>query len=246
MIKEALTKLSYAVFPRRCELCGEVVALDEALCEECAALSRIEGELCNKCGEPKESCQCTRKTKTPEYKAVIAPYYYEKSVSAAANRFKDFGFTELAPRMGSEMSEHISCYYKDIEFDYITYVPITEKKQQKRGYNQSELLANEVSEHLGVPVEKLVDKIKTTPQQKKSSASKRKLNLRGSFEINPNADVRNKTVLLIDDIKTTGSTLNECAYVLNAYGAKAVYAAAFCLTKSKKSKRAKEKQNEQE
>ena len=234
MIKEAINKLLYAVFPKRCELCGEVIALDETLCESCKELSKIEGELCNKCGAEKGECKCTKRTKTPEYKAVIAPFYYENSISAAANRFKDYGFTELAERMGKEISEHISKYYKDISFDLITFVPMTKNKEKKRGYNQAELLAREVSKNLNIELAPLILKISKTPQQKKSSAQKRRVNLRGAFDLNEGADVNGKTILLIDDIKTTGSTLNECAYVLNCYGAKAVYAAAFCLTKNNK------------
>lgn len=231
MIKEAFSKLLYAVFPRRCELCGEVVALDETLCEECRSAERIEGELCNKCGKPKAQCDCNKKTKTPEYKRIIAPYYYENSIASGVNRFKDYGFPELSRRMGYEMFLQINEQYSDIDFDIITYVPITERKERKRGYNQSELLANEISGYMNIPVKKLVSKIRTTPQQKRIGARQRRVNLRGSFDICENANVINKTILLIDDIKTTGSTINECAYVVNAYGAKAVYAAAFCMPK---------------
>lgn len=233
MIKEAFRKLSYAVFPRRCEICGEVVALDEELCDECKKLKRISGELCKKCGKPKEECSCEKTLKTPEYKAFVAPYYYENSLAAGVNRFKDSSFPELAKRMGKEISAQVDEYFCDIPFDVITFVPITKKKQRKRGYNQSELLAIEVSKELEIPCVSLLSKIKSTPQQKRSSAKERRVNLRGSFDLREGTDVSGKTILLIDDIKTTGSTLNECAYVLNAYGAKRVYAAAFCMTRGK-------------
>jgi len=234
MIKEALKELSYAVYPKRCELCGEVVAFDEKLCENCLNLELISGELCKKCGNPKAECSCSKHEKTPEFKAFIAPYYYEESVATAANRFKDFGFPELAYEMGEAMAKQIEIYYKDICFDLITYVPLTKEKLKTRGYNQSELLAKEIEKRLNIPCEELILKIKATPQQKKSSAKQRRTNLRGSFDLKTGIRVEDKTILLIDDIKTTGSTLNECAYVLNAYGARAVYAAAFCMTKRKR------------
>ena len=113
-------------------------------------LKRIEGELCRKCGIPKDICSCKNKRKKSEYKAFIAPFYYENSISAGANRFKDYGYPELAKAMGKEMSEHIEDYFGDVEFDFITFVPMTKKKQNKRGYNQSELLANEISEILDI------------------------------------------------------------------------------------------------
>ena len=233
MIKEALNKISYAVFPKRCALCGEVVSLDEEVCGECRKLERITGELCNKCGNPKADCSCDKRTKTPEYRRVIAPYYYEGSIAAGANRFKDFGFPELAPKMGEEIFRQIEEQYKGIEFDCITFVPLTKQKQQKRGYNQSELLAREVADRMQLPCIELIAKVRATPQQKTRSAKQRKINLRGSFDLVEGLRIEGKTFLLIDDIKTTGSTLNECAYVLNAYGAKAVYAAALCMTKNK-------------
>ena len=233
MIKEALITLAYALFPKRCGLCGEVILLDKKLCDECDNRKRISGELCKKCGAPKSECKCLPNERTPEFKAVIAPYYYEGSVAAGVNRFKDSGYSELADEMAERIFEHISEYYKDIHFDFITYVPITKKKENKRGYNQARLLAEGISKRMNVECAELILKIKATPQQKKSSAKQRRINLRGSFDLNESASVMGKTVLIIDDIKTTGSTLNECAYVLNAYGAEAVYAAAFCMTKKK-------------
>ena len=235
MIKEAINKLLYAVFPRRCELCGEVCELDAVQCEECRELERISGMLCKICGKPKDICTCKEeKTKLPEYKAFIAPYYYENNIKAGVIRFKEYGFPELAKAMGREISKQIDDYYGDIQFDCITYVPMTKKKVKKRGYNQAELLANELSACTCIPVEALIEKISDTPDQKKGNAKKRAMNLHGALDLAENTDVYDKTILLIDDIKTTGATLNECAYVLNAYGAKAVYAATFCMTKRKK------------
>ena len=242
MIKEVINKLSYALYPRRCVLCGEVVALDETLCEECLSAEMIEGELCRVCGNPKKECSCTKNNKMPEYKAFIAPYYYENSIAAGANRFKDYGFPELSKAMGEKLSVQIENYYDEIEFDCITFVPLTKKKLKKRGYNQAQLLADEVSKHIDIPSAKLLVKSRNTPQQKRISATQRRVNLRGAFDLADGVDVDGKTILLIDDIKTTGSTLNECAFVLNAYGAKAVYAASFCMTKTRKQKR-KENEN---
>ena len=242
MIKEVINKLSYAVYPRRCSLCGRVVALDEDFCEECLKAEMIKGELCKRCGNPKKKCSCTNINKMPEYKAIIAPYYYEKSIAAGANRFKDSGFPELSKAMGEKLSEQIEKYYGKIDFDCITFVPLTNKKLNKRGYNQAQLLCEEVSEHINIPSAQLLSKIRNTRQQKRIGASQRKVNLRGAFDLAEGADVDDKTILLIDDIKTTGSTLNECAFVLNAYGAKAVYAATFCMTKTRK----KSKENENE
>lgn len=242
MIKEALEKLSYSIFPKRCELCGDVSELDQSRCEECRALQRVEGKLCEICGNPKDSCNCKdNKTKKPEYKAFIAPYYYENSIRAGANRFKDYGYPELAKAMAKEMKEHIDDNFDGVCFDCITFVPMMKKKEQKRGYNQAQLLANELSALTDIPALPLLEKIMKTPDQKRASAKQRAMNLHGAFDLKEGADVDEKTILLIDDVRTTGSTLNECAYVLNAYGANAVYATSFCMTKSKKTKKRKKK-----
>ncbi len=241
MIKEAINKLSYALFPKRCELCGEVCELDAIRCEECEKLERISGELCRICGNPKAQCSCKNKNKKPEYKAFIAPFYYENSITAGVIRFKEYNYPELSKAMAREMSEHIDDYFGDIDFDCITFVPMTKKKQQNRGYNQAELLANEVSLNTGIPVCNLLEKVMRTPDQKRGNAKQRAVNLHGAFDLIEGEDVDDKTILLVDDIRTTGSTISECAYVLNAYGAQAVYALALCMTKPKK-----EEKNENE
>ena len=77
MIKEMFSALSDMLFPRRCALCGEVVEIDEELCPDCKALKRVSAPLCLKCGCEKSECVCKKSKHSPEYKAVVAPYYYE-------------------------------------------------------------------------------------------------------------------------------------------------------------------------
>lgn len=233
MIKSALDALSYAFFPKRCELCGEVICLDEVRCDSCKSAERITGDLCEKCGRSRLDCECGSKTSKPEYKAIAAPYYYENSIKTAVNRFKDYKYTELKFKMAEEISNCIKERFGEITFDIITYVPMTKSKERKRGYNQSKLLAQEVSKNLCLAFCDCLVKVRETSQQKRSGAAKRRINLHGAFDLKNGADVKGKTILIIDDVKTTGSTLNECSFVLNGYGAKAVYAAAFCVTNKK-------------
>lgn len=230
MIKSSLKLLSYAIFPRRCSLCGEVVAVNEEKCENCMAQVKITGELCKICGSSKEDCKCTKKTKTPEYKQIVAPYYFENNIIKAVHRFKLYGYTELAEGMGSEISAVVLDRYKDIVFDYVTYVPMTKKQLRKRGYNQSKLLASAVAKSIGVPMIDALIKIVQTRSQRGSSAKERRLNLYGAFDVCNGIDLENKTILLIDDVKTTGSTLNECSLTLKSAGA-TVYCAVLAITK---------------
>lgn len=231
IFKNSLELFCYAFFPRRCELCGEVVALNSKKCDYCSKLKIITGDLCKKCGCQKDVCICKSNDRKPEYNEIIAPYYF-CDVYRGVHRFKLYGFKELTPAMANDMAKSFNKYYSDVDFDYITYVPLTKKRKRKRGYNQSKLLADELSKQLGLPVVNALKKIFDTNNQRGSSAKQRRINLHGAFDLN--VDVENtigKTILLVDDVKTTGSTLSECALVLKGYGAKAVYAITFSVVK---------------
>ena len=96
-------------------------------------------------------------------------------------------------------------------------------KQSVRGYNQCELIAKELSKELNVNFEKNnLIKIKDTKTQSTLSKSQRKENIKGAFQINNEARIKNKKIILIDDIYTTGSTVNECSRILKKSGAKEI------------------------
>jgi len=227
-MKEWLMKISYLFFPKRCEICGEVICLDETKCEKCLSLHKITGETCRKCG--KELLYCTCSSTKAEYRAFCAVYYYKDNIVTTLHRLKDYGYRELADNMGREISECVKERFGSVQFDVVTYVPMTRKKQSKRGYNQSKLLADSVAKEMKIPRQTLLRKVRNTAPQRGSSAQKRRVNLHGAFDLRSGAQVKGKTVLLVDDVRTTGSTLNECALVLKGYGAKAVYATAYATT----------------
>lgn len=231
MIKDALYKFLYLLFPRRCDLCGDVVEFDRQRCTQCENSKRIIGEICDKCGCEKEYCKCRKNKDKAEYKCVCGAYYFDGNIVKAVHRFKFYGFKELADAMGKEIASVVKERYNDAVFDLVTYVPLTKKRLNKRGYNQSLLLAQAVAEELNVPCVKCLDKIRDTKSQRSQSAKERKLNVFGAYDIADGADVTDKTILIVDDVKTTGNTLNECAKMLKSYKAKAVYAAAFAVAK---------------
>ena len=163
-----------------------------------------------------------QKGKKPAFNGVVAPFYFRDSVSRAVHRFKFYGYTELADNMAREMTNKIDESFCDIGFDFVTFVPLSKRRYRKRGYNQAELLAQKIADRLSIPCLKSLNKIRETETQRGASAKERRVNLFGAF------------VLLVDDVKTTGSTLNECSEILKAYGAKAVYCSVFAVTKRKK------------
>ncbi len=112
--------------------------------------------------------------------------------------------------------------------DCVTAVPLTQKRLQFRGYNQSCELAKRISERYGLEFdENLLVKIKETPQQANLTASERRKNLRGAFA--PTKSCEGRSILLIDDVVTTASTADECARMLKKAGAKNVYVLSVCI-----------------
>ncbi len=236
MIKKAVNSLLYAVFPKRCKLCGEVIRLDSTLCPECENAEKISGDICFKCGREKDCCVCKEEKFSPDYKAIAAPYYYEGSIEKGINRMKNNGFSELAQGMSKEIAETVNNRFSDITFDYVTSVPMRKRKEKTRGYNQSEFLAKALAKRIKTPYRPLLKKIADTPSQRYSSVSARHTNLYGAFDLADGAKVDGKTVLIVDDVKTTGSTLSECAAMLKIYGA-TVYATAFAVTNKHENKK---------
>lgn len=233
-LSDALKTMSYAIVPRRCALCGDVVELDEGLCGECKSAQKIVSPRCVHCGCSKDDCVC--KKHKNEYKQIAAVYYYKDSIVRAVHHFKDLNMPFLSKYFADDMLNVIVELYSEIDFDCITFVPLRRFRELKRGYNQSQLIARQLSRTMNIPCIPLLKKVRYTGVQHNKTAKQRKADVFGAYDV---ADkfknsFEGKTILLVDDVKTTGSTLNECAKMLNIYGAKEVYAISFALTKKEK------------
>ena len=207
----ALERVLRWFFPRRCALCGTVVALDEPLCPDCQKVRPIARPKCLLCGRSKKDCTC--KGKHHEYAGVTAPFVYRDSLVTAVHNSKFYDFPMLADYIGA----------------YVAAVPLGGRRRRKRGYNQAELLARRVAEALHIPYADLLEKVRNNPAQRKQNARSRRVNVYGAYAVIDDSALWNKTVLLSDDVKTTGATLNECAKMLRMHGAKAVYAATVAI-----------------
>jgi ComF family protein len=109
---------------------------------------------------------------------------------------------------------------RPVTVDAIVPVPLAPRRQRERGYNQSELLGRELAARWGVPVETTVlRRVRETPPQVGKSAAERRANVRGAFACIEGAPVTDRRILLVDDVATTGATLNACAEPLKAAGA---------------------------
>ena len=233
VLKAVLKQFSDILLCSRCRICGDVVEIGGNLCDECKAVRKIEPPKCMLCGCSKADCIC--KNKKNEYRRITAVYYYKDSIARAVSNFKNNDMPFLSKNMAEEIYLTVQQEYNDISFDYITYVPLRRLRQMKRGFNQSQLIADKLSELMGVECVKLLTKTRYTGVQHHKSADQRYADVFGAYDVcdEYKYNLEGRSILLIDDVKTTGSTLNECAKMLKIYGCKSVCAATFALTEKK-------------
>ncbi|MEG2015875.1 MAG: ComF family protein [Oscillospiraceae bacterium] len=229
---ELINRLISILYPKRCAYCGTIIKPEEQVCEECTKdLPRINAPYCQYCGYAKNKCKCNKKKRA--YSEVIAPFYYEGAVKKAIKRMKFSDKPYIAEVFSKEMSKCLSKRCEEKIFDIITCVPMSKKDVRNRGYNQSELLVRGLKVK-GNPIidTELIVKLYNVPPQHSLDATQRQGNVLGIFDIAQGKDVKEKTILLCDDVKTTGATANECASVLLSAGAKEVCLLCAAITKS--------------
>lgn len=229
--------LSEALFPRSftCDLCG-IETFGSNLCPDCVkTITFNNGIVCPVCGRRTaigEICmEC--KAKAPVFKKAVSALVYENGASALISKFKS-GSAYLKDYFSELIYEKL----KDFpEFDCLVYVPMTKKRELKRGYNQSELLAKSLAELVNKPViAKAMIKLKDTSEQKSLSRKEREQNLTGCFKVEKRDLIKGKSVLLVDDILTTGATADAIAKKLLSAGAARVYLATVASVEYKPNK----------
>ena len=210
-------------FPKRCPNCKQIIPIDRDFCP-CTGnnVTGIGADFCEHCGHEADNCVCGGKY-SAYFEHLAAPFVYSGVIKSRLCSFKFYGEKSESRFFASHMSVKFSEAYPLVKPDIITYVPMTDRAQKKRGYNQSRLLAMELSKRLLVPCDALLVKQKETSRQHDLSAEERTGNLIGAFGLADGAETAGKTIVLCDDIKTTGSTLSECAKVLKQAGAKDIY-----------------------
>lgn len=226
-----------ALFPRRCAYCGKPIAPERHSCRACEAeLPRITGDICLRCGRESEFCAC--RGAAAYYDSLAAPFYYEGCVRRGIHAYKFRRNPRSAEAFGAEMARAVRSRYPAVEFDIIVSVPMTKRSLRDRGYDQCALLAQRLSDELGVPYSpNAIVKLYETEKQHGLSYYLRKGNLTGVFDIPQPELVKDKCVLLCDDISTSGETMNECAKMLWLCGAREIRCIALALPKNKKKKK---------
>ena len=217
------------LYPPRCLVCRTLGAA--GLCAPCLGrFLPVAAPQCLTCGHSLGdgggcfNCAVRR----PAYDRARALGAYEGVLRAAIHQFKYRDRPQLAAPLGSRLAAFAHANapaLNGLRFDALLPVPIHAVRRRGRGYNQSERLARVVAGELGLTLlTNALVRTRATRPQVGLTAETRRTNLAGAFAVRRSEAVLGKTLLLIDDVVTTGSSLHECALVLKAHGAKAVYA----------------------
>lgn len=233
------------VFPPVCLLCGrKTLSGSMSTCPECWAKARpIDGPVCKKCGLPILSqdrkeldipylCLICRKTEW-RFDLARAGYIFDGPVKDAIHMMKYQGHFGMGRWLGDKMAEILAennylaedNYYNrgDKTKDLIISVPLSPERLREREFNQSVILADSVGSALGIPVyHRLLERLNGDRPQVGLTTKERWSNVRGKFLVRSPEIILNKRIVLVDDVMTTGATVNECARALKRKGASSV------------------------
>ncbi|MDE6189159.1 MAG: ComF family protein [Clostridia bacterium] len=207
-----------------CPQClGEMTFIGEKICKKCGRLQLNEADYCLTCQNNLRYFDFAR--------SCVA---YDDKAKEIVRGLK-FGHRKYFGKYVSNflIDKYAQCF-ADIEIDYIIPVPLTKKRQAERGYNQAQAIAQEFAEHYGLEIKTdIVAKVKQNKEQAKLTGNEREKNVFEVYGVIKPEEVKDKKILIVDDVMTTGSTVSEIARILIKAKAKNVYALTFASTNYK-------------
>lgn len=231
-----IEKIGRLIYPPHCVSCNHPNSEDEDryLCRKCIQnIDFVREPTCSKCGHElgpyvEEEGRCLNCRNVPlRFDRAIAAAHHRGVARQLALALKFQHRRENALPLGKLLATRL--FETDIieEVQTIMPIPLHKQRVRMRGYNQAELIAEELARLTGLPMsnENLYRKINTPPQARGMSAASRRANVKGAFDIHKPEAVEKRTVLVIDDVMTTGATASECAATLKNAGAAKVYVA---------------------
>jgi competence protein ComFC len=224
MLKRFFSNLLTVFFPHLCFNCSTKIP-QGYLCPKCfEKIEFLYPPLCRLCAKPITNntsllCQDCRGTE-PDYQKIISAVFYKGPIVDLIHLFKYKNHDYLGPWLAQLLISQLSKTGQQLKgFDLITYVPLHKESLKTRGYNQSRILAKELSKHFQIPlVDDIIIEVKSKKSQTAVERKDRQSNISGIFQAAEN--ISGKKIIIVDDIFTTGSTLSECAKVLKEAGAK--------------------------
>ena len=225
-MKEAGNALLSLLYPHTCPFCG--VVTKEPMCSKCADRIRPVAEpKCKKCGKPissekQEYCyDCTRTSHF--YDRGFGLWLHQGQVKKSIYKYKYYNHRIYSQFYAGQLADIYGPVIHQWNIDLIIPIPLYKKRRRQRGYNQAELVARELGKILSIPVDaKNLQRLRNTAPQKQLEMKKRKSNLMHAFALKREF-IPVSNVLLIDDIYTTGNTINSAARVLKHEGVQKVY-----------------------
>lgn len=223
-VPPALTILLDVLFPPRCAACDELLPARETgsrpleLCEPCETSLVPVTEACARCGLPGEAVdQCRRcLAELPSFDGASSVWAYDGAITQVLHRFKYEHRPHYAGPLGAQLAA-----LPLPDADVVTYVPLHPSRRRFRTYDQALYLARQLATARGLPCESLLKRVRATGRQVGRSRSARLLNVDGAFL--PCGPVAHRSVLLVDDVVTTGATAEACAQALVDAGARRVH-----------------------
>ena len=222
-------------FPPRCIVCdGLLKPAEQGVCARCEPLlKKVGSPYCMKCGKELEDegavfCKDCR-LHTHVFESGRALFQYNDAMKRSLYRYKYDGRKEYAATYGRVLFEDLGDWIRKVAPSCIIPIPLSENRLKKRGYNPAELIGAALCERLHIPLcNDLLIRCADTKKQKELNVSEREKNLKKAFKTTRN-NVKLDTVLLIDDIYTTGATMDAAAACLKAAGIGRVYAMALSI-----------------
>ncbi|MEW6097008.1 MAG: ComF family protein [bacterium] len=224
------------IFPAKCRTCNESLSTleEKYICKECfSKIDFIRPPYCDKCGKvlvesfseiEKPLCKECQTIKRYFYKARVVGVY-EGILRESIHIFKFEKKIGLHKPLGELLVNYLKEQQGDLirQIDFIIPVPLHRKRLKSRGFNQAQLLCCYIERHFNVPLNLDLKRIRFTPPQMNLKREERLQNIKGAFEIKNHNSIMGKSILLVDDIFTTGATVDECSKVLINAGAKQVF-----------------------
>ena len=215
------------IFPRNCYICG---LNGKYICQRCRKLIHVNMiQRCHVCGKESRLGFVHRECKESSYlEGLLYVVLYDGKIKTLIRDVKYHFYYAVLSEVGEIMADYLTRYnFEDL---IITSVPLHWQRKNYRGFNQSDLMAKEISKNSEYKYIELLKRNSNTKKQATLDRQGRLKNLKGAFALKEDLNLSGRNIIIVDDVFTTGSTLSECAKALKLAGAKNVY--GFCFAKS--------------